>query len=91
MVINLKKAVQIYKSILKKELTYSEADRWAWKMMQLNDEKQLVFDPNHDETLIWELIQYLYGLDMPSINDRSKTARNDSDIKKFLIEKNITF
>lgn len=58
-------------------------------MMQLFDDEKLEFDPKENEELIWQLIQYLYGIDMPSISDRTKTMISDLDIIDFLKEKNV--
>ncbi|PHS10574.1 MAG: hypothetical protein COA88_02175 [Kordia sp.] len=85
-VINREKLVDIYNSILNGELSYPNADRWAWKMMENYDNNELIFEPNEEEPLLWELIQYLYGIDMPSMSDRTKTARTNEDIKYFLKE-----
>lgn len=81
--------LKVYNSLLNNTLSYSDADRWAWDMMQEFDKGNLLFDPIQDEDLIWELIQFLYGIDMPDIDDRSKTARTNADIIDFLKQKNV--
>lgn len=88
-VINVDMVLRVYNSLMKNALTYSEADRWAWNMMQAFDNEALSFDPSEDEKLIWELIQFLYGIDMPDIEDRNKTARTNVDIIDFLKSKNL--
>lgn len=89
MVVNQDIILEVYKSVLNGSRSYADADRWAWEMMQLFDDDKLNFEPENDEAVLWELIQYLYGIDTPSITDRTKTARDNIDIKEFLKEKNI--
>ncbi len=89
MVINENLIKDIYRSVLNGNRSYAEADRWAWETMQLFDDGKLSFEPDNKEDLFWELIQYLYGIDTPSMEDRTKTARSDIDIKDFLKEKGI--
>lgn len=88
-VVNVDMVLGMYNSLLNNKLSYSEADRWAWNMMQESDNGTLLFQPSQDEELIWELIQFLYGIDMPDMEDRSKTARKDIDIIDFLKQKNV--
>ncbi len=52
-------------------------------MMERADRDALQFEPEHDEPLIWKLISFLYGIDMPDIETR-KPARGDADIIDFL-------
>ena len=89
MVVNQDIILEVYKSVLNGSLSYADADRWAWDMSQLLDDGKLNFEPEKDEAILWELIQYLYGIDTPSMTDRTKTARDNLDIKEFLKEKNI--
>jgi hypothetical protein len=42
-------------SILDRTLSYSDADRCAWNVIQLNDSKQLRFEPEEDKEILWEL------------------------------------
>lgn len=88
-VINIDMVLRVYNSLMKNELTYSEADRWAWDMMQAFDNGTLSFEPPEEEELIWELIQFLYGIDVPDMEDRNKTARTNIDIAHFLTSKNL--
>jgi hypothetical protein len=91
MVVNKDIILKIYKSLLNGSLSYADADRWAWEMMQLFDDDKLNFEPEEDEGILWELIQYLYGIDIPSMTDRAKTAREKIEIEEFLKKKNIEF
>jgi hypothetical protein len=88
-VITIDAVLRVYNSLLNNTLSYSKADRWAWDLMQKFDNGDLRFKPVQDESLIWELIQFLYGLDIPAIKDRNKTARTKIDIIDFLKKKNI--
>lgn len=87
MVVTVNIVLEKYASVLNGSLSYSDADRWAWEVMQLFDDGKLEFEPK--EKLIWQLIQYLYGIDMPSVSDRTKTMISDLDIIDFLKEKNV--
>jgi len=90
MVIVTKKMVlEVYHSLLNGTLSYPDADRWAWNMMQEYDKHNLEYAPREDEGVIRELITYLYGIDMPSMEDRSKTGRTNDDIIDFLKAKNL--
>lgn len=91
MVVNRKTVVDVYKSLLNGNLSYQGADRWAWEMMEHCDNGNLTFEPREDEEMLWDLIQYLYGIDTPSMADRTKPARSSIDIEEFLAEKGITF
>jgi len=89
MVIDKNIIIKKYKAVIDGTLSYADADRWSWEMMQKCDERHLQFTPPEEEQMLWELIQYLYGIDTPSMEDRTKTARNNLDIRKFLSEKGI--
>ncbi|MBC3789085.1 hypothetical protein FHK02_5664 [Spirosoma sp. LMG 31448] len=52
--------------------------------MKLQDTRELIYEPPANEQLIWELITYLYGIDMPSMRDRTQLSRGDLDIIDFL-------
>lgn len=90
MVVSINLVLEKYVSILNGSLSYSDADRWAWKMMELYDNRNLEFEPEEKEELIWELISYLYGIDMPCIEDRTRTERCNLDIIDFLKKNNIS-
>ena len=87
MVVSVNIVLEIYTSILNGSLSYSDADRWAWEMMQLFDDGKLEFEPTEKEELTWQLIHYLYGIDMPDMEDRTKPSRNNLDTIDFLKEK----
>ncbi|MCE7060684.1 hypothetical protein [Dyadobacter sp. CY343] len=89
MVVSVNIILEKYASVLNGSLSYSNADRWAWKMMQLFDDGKVEFDPKENEELMWQLIQYLYGIDMTDVGDRLKPSRSDLDIIDFLKEKNV--
>ena len=87
--ITLLKTLEIYKSILDGKLSYDEADRWSYKMMELYDKDELLFEPDSQEDLIWDLINYLYGIDIPRVDEPTRLAFTNEDIIDFLNEKNI--
>ena len=89
MIVTIETVLQEYESLLAKRLTYDQADRWAWNMMQLQDEHKLVYEPPEDERLLWELILYLYGIDMPDSRDLTKPITTDLDIVDFLKQKGV--
>lgn len=89
MVVSVNIVLEIYASVLNGSLSYSDADRWAWERMQLFDEGKLEFEPKESEEFIWQLIQYLYGIDMPDMKDRTKPSRTNLDIIDFLKEKGV--
>ncbi len=89
MVINIETVLKVYASLLDGRLSYSDADRWAFELIQLNDDKRLEFEPRQEEKLLWELIIYLAGIDMPSVKDRSKTMIGKDDIIDFLKKKGV--
>lgn len=74
MVVNQDIILKVYKSVLNGNSSYADADRWTWEMMQLCDDEKLTFKPEKDEAVLWELIQYLYGIDSPSMSDRTKNS-----------------
>lgn len=65
--INLKKILKIYKSVLDESMSFDLADRWAWRMMELDDKDLLVYDPPEKENYLHGLVSYLYGLDVPRL------------------------
>ena len=89
MTVSIETVLQKYESLLTKRLTYNEADRWAWKMMELQDAGKLIFEPPANERIIWELITFLYGIDVPSTTDRTQPSRGDTDVIDFLKEKGL--
>lgn len=89
MTVTLETVLQTYESLLARRLTYDQADRWAWNMMELQDNGELIYEPPANEQLIWELITYLYGIDMPSMSDRNQSSRGDLDVIDFLKEKGV--
>lgn len=84
MIVTVESVLKIYKLVLTQQLTYDEADRWAWDKMQLMDDRKLEFEPEDKEDLIWNLIDYLYGIDISIVEDRNKPAKSDLDIIDFL-------
>jgi len=89
MVVNRDIVIKVYQSILEGTLSYASADRWAWNLMQESDKGSLLFEPPDDEGMLWELIQYLYGIDVPDVDDRNLTARDNTDLIRFLKSKGI--
>ena len=83
MTVTVETVLKIYELLLTHQLSYDEADRWAWKMMQLANSRNLQFEPAQDERLIWALISFLYSIDMPTIETR-KPARGNLDVIDFL-------
>lgn len=84
MVITLDTVLTTYASLLQGSVLYAEADRWAWERMQLFDAGNLEFEPKDKEKLIWQLLSYLHGIDMPMVEDRTKTMVAEEDIIDFL-------
>lgn len=59
-----KDLVNIFKDLINGSISRDEADRWAYSMMQAFDNNSLEFIPPSDESLLWEGIRYLYGIDI---------------------------
>lgn len=87
--ITINLVLKAYSSLLNGEISFSDADRWAWGIMNDFDDGNLLFQPIQDEALIWELTQLLYGIDMPDIADRNKTSRTSIDIIEYLRKQNV--
>jgi len=84
MVVSKENILDVYKAVLNDKIKFSDADEWAWNIMQKVDERDIQFLPHEEENLLWKLITYLYGIDIPSVDDRTRTARNKTDIINFL-------
>ena len=89
MVITYSIVLDVYQKLLDKKITFDEADRWAYKIMRLNDEKNLQYDPINKESELWDLSIYLLGIDMPSMEPPFSPMITLSDIIEFLREKDI--
>jgi hypothetical protein len=89
MVITIDIVLNIYSSILSGAMSYSEADRWAWDVIQLFDDGEVEFKPKEEEELLWDLVQFLHGIDMPSIANKNITMLSNIDIINFLVSKNV--
>jgi hypothetical protein len=87
--ITVRIVLKIYNQLLNGNISYSDADRWAWNMMQSLDNDTLHFESLQDEPLIWELITFLYGIDVPDMMNKNITARSNIDIISFLEEKGL--
>lgn len=88
-VIEKSKVIEIYRSLLNGTISYDFVNKWALEMMELEDNGKLSYEPHDEENTIWELITYLYGINMPSMLDHKKTGRSNDDIRAFLKEQNI--
>lgn len=81
--------LKVYHSVLNHTLSYADADVWAGDMVQEYENDNLTFEPIQDEDLTWTLLNFLHGIDMPGIEDRSKSLLRDLDIINFLNEHNV--
>ncbi len=78
-----------YKQLLKGSLSLDAADRWAYELIQLADQGSISYQPSEDEQIIWKLILYLYGINLPNPNDLAKPMNTRSDIIDFLKQQGI--
>lgn len=77
-----------FKELLEHTLSYGDADVWAWSMIEQYEDYKLQFEPEDEEDLIWGLMSYLHGIDMPAEN-RIDTMIQDVDVIGFLKEKGV--
>lgn len=72
-----------FEAVLSGELSRDAADRWAWRMMQLCELGELEYLPRSDQDRIWAGIMYLYGVDMPCIEQdrRHEFLLTDDDVR----------
>lgn len=53
-----------FEAILSGALSRDEADRWAWRMMQHEDNDDLEYLPTDDEERIWSGLTYIFGVNL---------------------------
>lgn len=53
----------VFQCLIEKKITREDADRWAYARIKSFDSGELIFKPKKDEELLWDAIQYLYGID----------------------------
>ncbi|MDO5664670.1 MAG: hypothetical protein Q4G63_05370 [Bacteroidia bacterium] len=88
--VTLNHLIEVYNAILSGKRSRSDADRWAWQMMQHGDNRNLAYEPPQQQDLIWELLYNLHGIDEYCMEDHSKHLWQDEDIVKFLIRTGFT-
>lgn len=63
MLLTLNDIKEVFNNLIKEKITREQADRWAYERMQSFDADTLYFEPKEKEELLWDAIQYLYGID----------------------------
>lgn len=53
----------VFQDLIEGRISREDADRWAYARMQAFDSNDLSFNPKVDEELLWDAVQYLYGID----------------------------
>jgi len=54
---------EVFQNLIEGRISREDADRWAYARMQAFDSNDLSFNPKGDENLLWDAVQYLYGID----------------------------
>ena len=54
---------EVFQDLIAGRISREDADRWAYARMQAFDSDDLSFSPKADEELLWDAVQYLYGID----------------------------
>jgi hypothetical protein len=89
-VLTINTVLKVYNSLLNHTLSYADADVWAAAMIEEYENKNLIYEPIPDKDTIWEILNFLHGIDMPgSIEPHSPPLITDADIIDFLKEKNL--
>ncbi|UOE39886.1 hypothetical protein MTP09_09890 [Chryseobacterium suipulveris] len=88
MVVKIEDVKNVYRNIISGLITLEEADRWAWKLITENDKNNLFYDDLNDEKIIWKMVIYLYGIDIPDLQTNIP-QRTKEDILFFLKSNNI--
>lgn len=64
--ITIQEIVEVYKAILDGKISRNEADRWAWSLIQKEDNRELIYIPAELEDLIWNELGFISGIDSPA-------------------------
>ena len=55
---------QWFENVITRQVSFEDADRWAWSIIQAEDTGTLEYEPRSDKDRIWRGVTYLYGVDM---------------------------
>ena len=73
---------QILKKILTNQMSREEASEWAFNLRQEGDNKNLAYKPSEYESMLWESIIFIEGIDLQI--EPNVYLHNSEDIVKFL-------
>lgn len=54
----------IFIKLINESISREDADRWAYKIIEADDLDDLELHPSNKKHIMWEAIDYLYGIDM---------------------------
>lgn len=74
-----------FEALLAGRVSREAVNEWAFQHIQALDYELLEFDPPEDEQEIWDLLNYLYGIDMKMGPERYAIPENA--IREVLKEK----
>jgi hemerythrin superfamily protein len=63
MELSLTDVQNVFEDLIAGRISREDADRWAYARMQSFDSNDLLFHPKAEEELLWDAVQYLYGID----------------------------
>lgn len=55
---------KVFRDLIAKQISRESADRWAYLIMQKSEIGEIDYIPQNDKTKIWEVVMYLYGIDL---------------------------
>ena len=88
--ITIEQVLKVYSSMLMGKLSRQKASEWGHTKCELVEDNREKITPHSDEDLIWELINYLHGIDMQSPDDRHDYILTNKNIIGFLQSKGLT-
>lgn len=71
----------VFRALIERRISREDADRWAYARVQAFDSNNLSFDPKVDEDLLWDAVQYLYGIDMKVSPDEYMHSIDDIEVE----------
>jgi hypothetical protein len=55
---------KVFEDLVSEKITRKEAEKWAWKLCDAEDNQELEYYPKNKEDIIWKAITYLCGVDL---------------------------
>ena len=73
----------IFLDILEGRTTREAADRWAYSLIRVSEDQEIVYDPPEEKDKIWSSIMYLYGID-EKIGPHEEYLFSEEDVRTAL-------